>query len=104
MKKLFGRGGGGGGKRDATGPLTNKTVQVGRHTLLVAQLLGSGGCADVYAASDTAGGGRFALKHLHLAGDAETIGLVQAEAKTMARLRGHPNVLRLHAVAFAGPR
>lgn len=22
----------------------------------------------------------------------------------MARLRGHPNILRLHAVAFAGPK
>jgi AP2-associated kinase len=29
---------------------------------------------------------------------------VQREAKTMAKLRGHPNILRLHAVAFAGPK
>jgi AP2-associated kinase len=29
---------------------------------------------------------------------------VQREAKTMAKLRGHANVLRLHAVAFAGPK
>lgn len=42
------------------------------------------------------------LQHLRL--DQENIGEVQREAKTMAKLRGHPNILRLHAVAFAGPK
>lgn len=38
------------------------------------------------------------------AGDPERVTEVQREAKTMARLRGHPYVLRLHAVSFAGPK
>lgn len=53
---------------------------------------------------DASSGALFALKHLRLNGNAETIADVQHEAKTMAKLRGHPNILRLHAVAFAGPR
>jgi hypothetical protein len=40
----------------------------------------------------------------HLRLDRDNIGEVQREAKTMAKLRGHPNILRLHAVAFAGPK
>jgi AP2-associated kinase len=42
------------------------------------------------------------VQHLRL--DQENIGEVQREAKTMAKLRGHPNILRLHAVSFAGPK
>jgi hypothetical protein len=54
--------------------------------------------------ADISTGARFALKHLRLGGDLETIAEVQREAKAMAKLKGHPNILRLHAVSFAGPR
>ncbi|KAF6255608.1 serine/threonine protein kinase 7 [Scenedesmus sp. NREL 46B-D3] len=100
MKKLFGRG----QKSAAHGPLCNKTVQVGKNTVLCEALLGSGGYADIYRVTDTADGATYALKHLRLAGDPQLIVEVQREAKTQARLKGHPNVLRLHAVAFAGPK
>ncbi|WIA38907.1 hypothetical protein OEZ86_005060 [Tetradesmus obliquus] len=98
--KLFGRS----RKSAAHGPLCNKTVQVGKNTVLCESLLGSGGYADIYRVTDLASGATYALKHLRLNGDPTLIQEVQREAKTQARLKGHPNVLRLHAVAFAGPR
>jgi AP2-associated kinase len=79
-------------------------VQVGAHLVRVERHLSSGGYADVYRCTDGASGHPFALKHLRLDGDAGHIAGAQREAKAMARLRGHPCVLRLHAVAFAGPR
>jgi hypothetical protein len=66
--------------------------------------VGSGGYADIYRTTELSSGARYALKHLRLGGEPALIAAVQAEAKAQARLRGHPNVLRLHAVAFAGPR
>eukprot|EP00775_Hariotina_reticulata_P009414 gene9414-9578_t len=105
MKRLFGgRNSHPSGKKETSGPLTNKTVQVGQYHVQCNQLLGSGGYADIYAVADISSGARFALKHLRLGGDSETIAEVQREAKAMAKLKGHPNILRLHAVAFAGPR
>ena len=88
----------------AAPPLLGKTVQVGAHLVRVDRHLSSGGYADVYRCTDSATGHPFALKHLRLDGDASHIAGAQREAKAMARLRGHPCVLRLHAVAFAGPR
>lgn len=85
-------------------PLLGKTVQVGAHLVRVERHLSSGGYADVYRCTDSATGHPFALKHLRLDGDASHVAGAQREAKAMARLRGHPCVLRLHAVAFAGPR
>jgi AP2-associated kinase len=85
-------------------PLLGKTVQVGAHLVRVERHLSSGGYADVYRCTDGATGHPFALKHLRLDGDAGHVAGAQREAKAMARLRGHPCVLRLHAVAFAGPR
>lgn len=101
MKKLLAKVG---QKKDGTGPLTNKIVQVGQFQLRVDALLGQGGYADIYRVRDAVTGQQFALKHLRLQGDLEHIEEVQREAKIMAKLRGHPNILRLHAVAFAGPK
>lgn len=53
---------------------------------------------------DISSGGLYALKHLRLNGDQEIIAEVQREAKTQAKLKTHPNILRLHAVSFAGPK
>jgi serine/threonine protein kinase len=51
----------------------------------VEAVLGRGGWSTIYrAAGDD--GRLYALKHLALAGDAEHIGHVQREAKTMARV------------------
>ncbi len=99
MKKLLGRG-----QKKEEGALINKTVQVGQYHVRVESMLGQGGYADIYRVRDASSGQTFALKHLRLQGDQEHITEVQREAKTMAKLRGHPNVLRLYAVAFAGPK
>eukprot|EP00879_Flechtneria_rotunda_P026603 GHRR01028377.1.p1 GENE.GHRR01028377.1~~GHRR01028377.1.p1 ORF type:complete len:183 (+),score=37.86 GHRR01028377.1:135-683(+) len=101
VQQLFGHRG---PKQQSVGPLTNKTVQVGSFQVICEALLGSGGYADIYRVTDISSGHKYALKHLRLAGDVENIQEVQREAKTMAKLRGHPNILRLHAVAFAGPK
>lgn len=65
MKKLFGRAVGATAaapKKDGAGPLTNKTVQVGPHTVLVEHVLGLGGYGEIYRAVDISSGQRFALK------------------------------------------
>jgi hypothetical protein len=66
MKKLFGRAAGSSAaaapKKDGAGPLTNKTVQVGPHTVLVEHVLGLGGYGEIYRAVDISTGQRFALK------------------------------------------
>jgi serine/threonine protein kinase len=67
-------------------------------------LMSAGGFACIYKVRDVNTGQLYALKHLRLQADAEALVEVQKEAKTMAKLRGHANVLRLHAVAFAGPK
>ncbi len=92
MKKLFG-GLKGRDKEDA-GPLVGKTVQIGQFNVRVETLLGRGGYSDVYLAADVATGQQFALKHMRLQADPEHIVEVQREAKNMAKLRGHANILR----------
>lgn len=64
MKKLFGRSNTAAAtaKKDGPGPLTNKTVQVGQHTVLVEHVLGLGGYGEIYRAVDISSGQRFALK------------------------------------------
>jgi serine/threonine protein kinase len=84
--------------------LIGKSVQVGQYQLRVESLLGEGGFASIYRVRDVATGAPFALKHLRLQADADAIKEVQHEAKVMAKLRGHPNILRMHTVAFAGPK
>jgi AP2-associated kinase len=93
------------GKKDATAaPLLGKVVQVGEYHVKLEAALGDGGFACVYRARDMKENKVFAMKHLRLAGNPEASLEVQLEAKTMAKLRGHPNILYLHAVAFAGPK
>ena len=101
MKKLFSPKN---GKREGSGPLVGKTVQVGQFAVRVETLLGQGGYAEIYQVKEVNTGQLFALKHLRLAGHPDHIMEVQREAKTMAKLRGHQNILRLHAASFAGPR
>ena len=99
MKKIFSKGG-----KSGSGPLVNKTVQVGQFQVRVEALLGQGGFAEIYRVREVNTGQLYALKHLRLSAEQELIRDVQREAKTMAKLRGHPNILRLHAASFAGPK
>lgn len=88
----------------AVGALQGKTVQVGQFHVRLDALLGRGGYADIYCGQEINSGQTYALKHLLLQGDAERVQDVQREARTMAKLRGHRNVLRLYSVSFAGPK
>eukprot|EP00198_Chlamydomonas_reinhardtii_P011722 XP_001701059.1 serine/threonine protein kinase 7 [Chlamydomonas reinhardtii] len=97
MKKLFG----GNKKKEKEGTLVGKTVMVGPFSVRVEAIVGEGGFATIYRCIDGKTGLAYALKHMRLAPD--TVDEVKAEAKVMARLKGHPNILRLHAVAFGGP-
>ncbi|KXZ56289.1 hypothetical protein GPECTOR_1g254 [Gonium pectorale] len=99
MKKLFG----GAKKKEKEGTLVGKVVLVGQYSVRVDAVVGEGGFATIYRCVDMKCGVTFALKHMRLAAEPDAIKEVQQEAKTMARLKGHPNILRLHAVAFAGP-
>ncbi|KAG2440961.1 hypothetical protein HXX76_003814 [Chlamydomonas incerta] len=97
MKKLFG----GNKKKEKEGTLVGKVVMVGPFSVRVEAVVGEGGFATIYRCTDVKTGLAYALKHMRLAPD--TVDEVKAEAKVMARLKGHPNILRLHAVAFGGP-
>ncbi|KAG2450491.1 hypothetical protein HYH02_004992 [Chlamydomonas schloesseri] len=97
MKKLFG----GNKKKEKEGTLVGKVVVVGPFSVRVEAVVGEGGFATIYRCTDIKTGLAYALKHMRLAPD--TVDEVKAEAKVMARLKGHPNILRLHAVAFGGP-
>ncbi|GLI65494.1 hypothetical protein VaNZ11_009030 [Volvox africanus] len=99
MKKLFDKV----GKKRDSNSLVGKVVLVGQYSVKVEALIGEGGFATIYRCVDMKSGHTFALKHMRLGADADAIKEVQREAKTMARLKGHPNILKLHAVAFAGP-
>lgn len=106
LAKAVEKVGGGGSSSSssaASHPLLNKVVQVGQFHVRVESVLGEGGFATIYRAKDINTGTLFALKHTRLGADAEAAKEVQQEAKIMAKVKGHPNVLRLHALAFAGP-
>ncbi|KAG2493277.1 hypothetical protein HYH03_008414 [Edaphochlamys debaryana] len=100
MKKLLDKV----GKRDKKDAgLVGKVVMVGQYSVRVEAIVGEGGFATIYRCTDVRTGQTFALKHMRLAAEPEAIREVQMEAKTMAKLKGHPNILKMHAVAFAGP-
>lgn len=94
---------GGGPKRDPTS-LVGKTVQVGKLTVVVDSQLGEGGFARIYHCRDVASQQVYALKHIRIPPGSDMVASFQHEARIMARLKGHPNILSLHAVSFAGPK
>lgn len=53
-------------KREASGALSGKQLEVGRRTVKVDRLLGEGGFATIYHCTDLATGQTFALKHFVL--------------------------------------
>ncbi|MEW5309995.1 MAG: hypothetical protein WDW38_001831 [Sanguina aurantia] len=102
MKSFFGLG-----KqkpKDGITGLLGKSLMVGQHNVRVEALVGEGGYASIYKVVDNTSGAVFALKHVKMQAesDGESYAEVQQEAKAMEHLKGHPNILRLHAVAYAG--
>ncbi|KAH9301675.1 hypothetical protein KI387_013258 [Taxus chinensis] len=87
---------GGGG-----GALEGKTVEVGSLKLQVRSTIAEGGFSCVYLAvavgrDREAQGKQYAVKHI-ICNDGESLDLVKKEVAVMRALRGHPNVVRLHA-------
>lgn len=58
----------------------------------------------VYKTREVSSGQLFALKHIRLHSDADCIKEVQHEGTVMAKLKAHPNILHMHAIAFAGAK
>ncbi|BBN04401.1 hypothetical protein MPTK1_3g04270 [Marchantia polymorpha subsp. ruderalis] len=76
--------------------LEGKTVDVGALKLQVRSTIAQGGFSCVYLARDASSGRQYALKHI-ICNDAESVDLVKNEVAVMKVLRGHPNVVTLHA-------
>ena len=62
---------GGAKKREASGPLTGRTLDLRPFTVRVEALIGEGGFATIYRAVDTASHEVYAVKHFRLSGDPE---------------------------------
>lgn len=67
----------------------------------IVRRVGQGGMGTVYEAEHLATGARRALKTLPLASEPELLLRFQREAELLARVDGHPNVVRVHAVTQA---
>ncbi|MCW8139631.1 MAG: serine/threonine protein kinase, partial [Planctomycetota bacterium] len=65
--------------------------------------LGKGGMGEVWAAAHVETGARHALKLIALT-DADAALRATREAEALARLDGHPGVLRVHSAFVDGPR
>ncbi|EFJ05535.1 hypothetical protein SELMODRAFT_187420 [Selaginella moellendorffii] len=78
--------------------LEGKSVEVGALKLQVRSVVAEGGFSSVYLARDAQSGKNYALKHL-ICNDDESLHLVRKEVAVMKALRGHPNIVTLHAHA-----
>ncbi|XP_024533487.1 probable serine/threonine-protein kinase DDB_G0280111 [Selaginella moellendorffii] len=78
--------------------LEGKSVEVGTLKLQVRSVVAEGGFSSVYLARDAQSGKNYALKHL-ICNDDESLHLVRKEVAVMKALRGHPNIVTLHAHA-----
>ncbi|GJP45891.1 hypothetical protein CLOM_g5230 [Closterium sp. NIES-68] len=100
LKHMMGLEGhqGPGGSQTA-GPLEGKTVEVGRVQVQVRSTIAQGGFAFVYLARCSHSGRAYALKHI-VCSDPDTMEQVQREVSVLMALRGHPNIVTLHAHAL----
>ncbi|MCO5562019.1 hypothetical protein L7F22_015645 [Adiantum nelumboides] len=79
--------------------LEGKTVEVGSLKLQIRSVIAEGGFSCVYLARDAQSGRQFALKHI-VCNDSESLDLVKKEVSALKTLRGHPNIVTLHAQAM----
>lgn len=82
--------------KEQGGGLEGKTVEVGSLKLQVRSTIAQGGFSCVYLARDAASGRQYAVKHI-ICNDLESVDLVKSEVAVMKALKGHPNVVTLHA-------
>lgn len=77
--------------------LEGRSVDVGNLKLHVKNVIAEGGFSCVYLARDAVHlSKQYALKHI-ICNDDESLELVAKEISVMKALRGHPNVVTLHA-------
>uniref|UniRef100_A0A7S0RFW0 non-specific serine/threonine protein kinase n=1 Tax=Chlamydomonas leiostraca TaxID=1034604 RepID=A0A7S0RFW0_9CHLO len=98
MKKLLA---GLGKPKEDPNSLLSKTVQIDKYVVRCEESIGEGGYASIYKAREVTSGQVFAMKHIRLS-TSEDINETMREGQIMARLRQHPNILKMHAMAFAG--
>ncbi|GFN96846.1 Ap2-associated protein kinase 1 [Plakobranchus ocellatus] len=84
MKKLF--------SSNQQSPHIGKTFQVGRHTVVVDDVIAEGGFAIVFLVKNP-NGNRFALKRMYVNNDRD-LAVCQKEIKIMKDLSGHKNITR----------
>lgn len=83
-------------QKEPTG-LEGRTVDVGNLKVHIRNVIAEGGFSCVYLARDLVNMSKqYALKHI-ICNDEESLGLVMKEISVMKSLRGHPNVVTLHA-------
>lgn len=82
-------------RREATGPLSGRTLHLDRFQIKVEALIGEGGCATIYRGVDLLTQDLFAIKHFRLSGDPEAERDVQTEVAVMRALRDCPHTLSL---------
>ncbi|KAK2998699.1 hypothetical protein RJ639_024251 [Escallonia herrerae] len=77
--------------------LEGRTIDIGNLKVHVRNAIAEGGFSCVYLARDAINGSKqYAVKHI-ICNDEESMELVMKEISVMKSLRGHPNVVTLHA-------
>jgi AP2-associated kinase len=85
--------------KEQTG-LEGRTLDVGNLKIHVRKAIAEGGFSCVYLAQDATNGAKhYAVKHI-ICNDEEFLELVVKEISAMKSLKGHPNVVTLHAHTF----
>ncbi|KAM3323345.1 putative serine/threonine-protein kinase DDB [Capsicum chacoense] len=85
--------------KEQTG-LEGRTIDVGNLKVHVRNAIAEGGFSCVYLARDVLHGSKqYALKHI-IVNDEESLDLVLKEISVMKSLKGHPNIVTLHAHAI----
>ncbi|KAG8391303.1 hypothetical protein BUALT_Bualt01G0173900 [Buddleja alternifolia] len=85
--------------KEQTG-LEGRVIDIGNFKVQVRNAIAEGGFSCVYLARDAIHGSKqYALKHI-ICNDEESLELVMKEVLVMKTLKGHPNVVTLHANAI----
>lgn len=83
-------------QKEPTG-LEGRTVDVGNLKVHIRNVIAEGGFSCVYLARDLVNMSKqYALKHI-ICNDDESLDLVMKEISVMKSLKGHPNIVTLHA-------
>lgn len=93
-----------GGRPGEGSNLVGRLFQIGPYQVKVESKLAEGGYASIFRVREVDKGTVFGMKLIRVQGNPEALEEVKVEARVMQQLRGHPHILRLHAVALTGPK